>query len=153
VLAAQVETVRQGTGMLPDQVVHPIPALGDLGQQVLVIEDLQAPPGGRQVRAVQRVGQQPHRVAVRRGRYVALQVTDGSYTQVWRPGRLLLRQRDTHTEFAQQSAKGNRCLGRVLSSRQLANGRILSDAGRTPPASGSGNHLAHETRHGHGTQP
>ena len=48
-IVVRVNTVSQNTGMLPDQVVHPVPAQGNLGQQVLVIEDPQAPPGDRQV--------------------------------------------------------------------------------------------------------
>jgi hypothetical protein len=43
-------------GALADQVVHPVPALGRLGEQVLVIESLEAAAGGRQAGAVQRGG-------------------------------------------------------------------------------------------------
>jgi hypothetical protein len=46
--------------VLADQVVHPVPALGRLGQQVLVIQRLQPPARGRETGAVQRGG----RVAV-----------------------------------------------------------------------------------------
>ena len=42
---AAVHAVSEGPGMLTDQVVHPIPALDGLGQQVLVIQRLQAAAG------------------------------------------------------------------------------------------------------------
>ena len=43
----------QIAGVLAEQVVQPVAALGRLGQQVLVIQRLQAAAGGRQVGAVQ----------------------------------------------------------------------------------------------------
>ena len=42
--------------MLADQVVQPVPALGRLGNQVLVVQGLQAAAGGRKVGAVQSGG-------------------------------------------------------------------------------------------------
>ena len=36
----------QGAGVLADQVVQPVPALGRLGDQVLVVQGLQAAAGG-----------------------------------------------------------------------------------------------------------
>ena len=47
-----VQAAGQGPGVGADQVVHPVPALGRLGEQVLVVQGLQAAAGGRQVRAV-----------------------------------------------------------------------------------------------------
>jgi hypothetical protein len=51
-----VDAVGQGAGVLADQVVQPVPALSRLGQQVLVVQGLQAAAGGRRIRAVQRGG-------------------------------------------------------------------------------------------------
>ena len=49
----RVQAPGQGAGVLADQVVHPVPALGRLGEQVLVVQGLQAAASGRQVSAVQ----------------------------------------------------------------------------------------------------
>jgi Homeodomain-like domain len=49
----RVQAVGQGTGVLADQVVQPVPALSRLGNQVLVIQRLQAAAGGYEVGAVQ----------------------------------------------------------------------------------------------------
>ena len=49
----RVQAVGQGAGVLADQVVQPVPALGRLGEQVLVVQGLQAAAGGRQIGAVQ----------------------------------------------------------------------------------------------------
>ena len=48
----RVEAGGQGAGVLADQVVHPVPALGRLGEQVLVVQRLQAAAGGSQAGAV-----------------------------------------------------------------------------------------------------
>ena len=52
-VTVRVEAAGQGAGVLADQVVHPVPALGRLGEQVLVIQRLQAAAGGGQAGAVQ----------------------------------------------------------------------------------------------------
>src|SRR5262249_18540357 len=49
----RIQTAGQGAGVLADQVVQPVPALGRLGEQVLVVQRLQAAAGGRQAGAVQ----------------------------------------------------------------------------------------------------
>jgi hypothetical protein len=49
----RVKTARQGTGVLMDQVVQPVPALGRLDEQVLVIQGFQAPADSGQAGAVQ----------------------------------------------------------------------------------------------------
>jgi hypothetical protein len=49
----RIQAIGQDPGVLADRVVHPVPPLGDLGQQVLVIQRLQAPAGGGQPGAVQ----------------------------------------------------------------------------------------------------
>ena len=46
----------QGPGVLADQVVQPVPAAGGLGDQVLVVQGLQAAAGGAQIGLVQRGG-------------------------------------------------------------------------------------------------
>ena len=52
-VTVRVQAAGQGAGVLADQVVQPVPALGRLGQQVLVVQGLQAAAGGGQVGAVQ----------------------------------------------------------------------------------------------------
>jgi hypothetical protein len=47
---------RQGAGVLADQVVEPVPAAGGLGDQVLVVEGLQAPARGGHAGTIQRRG-------------------------------------------------------------------------------------------------
>ncbi len=49
----RVNAVGQGAGVLADEVVRPVAALGRLAQQVLVVKGLQAPAGGGQATAVQ----------------------------------------------------------------------------------------------------
>jgi hypothetical protein len=48
-----IKAIGQGAGVLADQVVQPVPALGWLGNQVLVVQGLQAAAGGRKIGAVQ----------------------------------------------------------------------------------------------------
>src|SRR4029077_16904883 len=52
----RVSPAGQGAGVLADQVMHPVPALSRFGQQVLVIQSLQAPARGLDIGAVQRGG-------------------------------------------------------------------------------------------------
>ena len=49
----RVQAVGQGAGVLADQVVQPVPALGRLGEQVLVVQRLQAAAGSGKIGAVQ----------------------------------------------------------------------------------------------------
>ena len=51
-VTVQVQPAAQGAGVLADQVVQPVPALDRLGEQVLVIQRLQAAAGVRQAGAV-----------------------------------------------------------------------------------------------------
>ena len=48
----RVKALGEGTGMLAEQIVQPVPAMGRFGEQVVVIQGLQAAPGDRQVDAV-----------------------------------------------------------------------------------------------------
>ncbi len=52
-VTVRVKPIGEGAGVLADQVVQPVPALGQLGEQVLVVQGLQAAAGGGQVGAVQ----------------------------------------------------------------------------------------------------
>src|SRR5580704_15317048 len=49
----RVQAPSEGAGVLPDQVVHPVAALGRLSNQVLVIQGFQAAAGCREIGAVQ----------------------------------------------------------------------------------------------------
>ena len=48
-----VQAAGQGAGVLADQVVHPVPARGGLGEQVLLVQPLQAAASRGQAGAVQ----------------------------------------------------------------------------------------------------
>ena len=50
---AGVQAAGEGAGVLADQVVHPVPARGRLGEQVLLIQPLQAAAGRGQAGAIQ----------------------------------------------------------------------------------------------------
>ena len=52
-VTVRVNALGQGAGVLADQVVQPVPAPRQLGEQVLVVQGLQAAAGGRQAGAVQ----------------------------------------------------------------------------------------------------
>src|ERR1700678_3725689 len=52
-VTAGVQAPGEGAGVFADQVVQPVPALGRLGEQVLVIQRLKLAAGGREIGAVQ----------------------------------------------------------------------------------------------------
>ena len=52
-VTVRIQAIGQGAGVLADQVVQPVPALGRLGNQVLVVQRLQAAAGGGKISAVQ----------------------------------------------------------------------------------------------------
>jgi hypothetical protein len=52
----RVKPIGEGAGVGADQVVQPVPAVGQLGKQVVVVQRLQAPAGGGQADAIQGSG-------------------------------------------------------------------------------------------------
>ena len=96
----QVEAVGQSTGVLADQVVQPVPARSGLGEQILVIQRLQAVAGSTQAGAVQGsrgvavdVGagvepQPPKQPLLVRGQVPVRQVERGGHRQVLRRHQL-----------------------------------------------------------------
>jgi hypothetical protein len=94
-VAFWVEAAGQGAGVRTDQVVQPVPALGGLGQQVLVVQGLQASASSAQIGAVQGGGG----VAVDVGAGVQPQPAEQPLLV---PGEIRVRQveRGGHPEFA-----------------------------------------------------